>query len=69
VWGARPSRIAAREAGRFRAARESAGLASAPSDTMIAGIAATLGASLATRNGKDFSNLPIVVIDPWENGA
>jgi predicted nucleic acid-binding protein len=32
---------------------------------MIAGIVSALGARLATRNGKDFSNLPIEVIDPW----
>jgi predicted nucleic acid-binding protein len=56
---------AAREAGRFRAARQAKGLASQPSDMMIAGIAAGAGAGLATRNIRDFSDLPLTVIDPW----
>jgi hypothetical protein len=34
-------------------------------DTMIAGIAAATGASLATRNTRHFDGLPITVIDPW----
>ena len=56
---------AARETGRLRALREAAGLASQPSDMMIAGIAAVAGAALATRNQKDFGALPIELLDPW----
>lgn len=54
-----------RFAGAFRALRESQGLGSSPSDMLIAGIAMTHGASLATRNVSDFSGLPISVADPW----
>ena len=57
--------IAAREAGRFRAQREAEGLSSPPSDMMIAGIVAVAGAALATRNIRDFSGLPIPLVDPW----
>lgn len=52
--------------GQYRALRERQGLHAQPSDMMIAGIAGALGASLATRNVKDFSGLPITVINPWE---
>lgn len=34
-------------------------------DTLIAGIALTTGASLATRNLKDFQDLPIPVLNPF----
>lgn len=57
--------LSAREAGRFRAMREAAGLPSQPSAMMIAGIAAVAGAALATRNTRDFEGLPIQLIDPW----
>jgi predicted nucleic acid-binding protein len=57
--------VAAREAGRFRALRERAGLAAQPSDMMIAGIVSVAGADLATRNVRDFEALPIAVLDPW----
>lgn len=56
---------AGREAGRLRALREAAGLASQPSDMMIAGIVSAVGATLATRNIRDFTELPIQVFDPW----
>jgi len=52
-------------AGELRALREAAGLASQPSDMFIAGIAAVAGAALATRNVKDFSGLPVSLVDPW----
>ena len=52
--------------GQFRALRERQGLHAPPSDMMIAGIAGALGASLTTRNAKDFSGLPITVINPWD---
>jgi predicted nucleic acid-binding protein len=32
---------------------------------MIAGIAAASGAVLATRNTRDFAQLPLTLIDPW----
>jgi predicted nucleic acid-binding protein len=56
---------AAREAGRLRALREAAGLASSPSDMMIAGCVSAAGASLATRNLRDFAGLDLEVLDPW----
>lgn len=59
---------AAREAGRLRAAREAVGLTTHPSDMMIAGIVAIMGATLATRNVRDFAGLPIPVVDPWASG-
>lgn len=57
--------VAAREAGRLRAMREAAGLSFQPSDMMIAGIAVTAAAVLATRNVRDFEGLPLQIIDPW----
>jgi predicted nucleic acid-binding protein len=59
--------VAAREAGRLRALRERAGLGSHPSDMMIAGIASTAGAALATRNIRDFDGLPVDLVDPWRS--
>lgn len=57
---------AAREAGRLRAMRLLAGLNSHPSDMFIAGITSMAGATLATRNTKDFSSLPLPLVNPWE---
>jgi predicted nucleic acid-binding protein len=56
---------AARLSGEFRAVRESRGLGAAVSDMMIAGIAVANGARLATRNTRDFTGLPLTVVDPW----
>ena len=56
---------AAREAGRLRAMRETVGMPSRPSDMMIAGIVATAGWALATRNTRDFEALPIEILDLW----
>jgi predicted nucleic acid-binding protein len=56
---------AATQAGHFHALRESLGLPSTASDMMIAGIASTAGARLATRNMRDFAQLPLTLIDPW----
>ena len=50
--------LAGREAGHFRASR-SIGLGATPSDMLIAGIVTSIGASLATRNISDFTQLPI----------
>lgn len=57
--------LAARETGRFRAMRAAAGLSCPPSDMMIAGITAVAGATLATRNTRDFEGLPVRIVDPW----
>ncbi len=59
---------AAREAGRFWAACQAKGLTADPSDMMIAGIVAASGATLATRNTKDFEGLPILLVNPWNAG-
>ncbi len=58
--------VAAHEAARLRAIPQAAGQPSQPSDMMIAGIAAALDSPLATRNTKDFSGLPITLINPWQ---
>jgi toxin FitB len=57
--------VAARFAGQLRAHREAAGLPGQGMDMLIAGIAATAGASLATRNVGDFAGLPLEVVNPW----
>ncbi len=57
---------AARLAGRLRAAREASGLHAHSADMMIAAICALAGASLATRNTKDFTGTGIELINPWE---
>jgi predicted nucleic acid-binding protein len=56
---------AARHAGAFRAARARAGASVASEDMFIAGIAASAGAAVATRNLRDFTGLPVEVVDPW----
>lgn len=38
-------------------------------DTFIAGIAISRGATLATRNIKDFKDAGLTLIDPWKAGA
>lgn len=60
---------AGREAGRLHALREAAGLSAPPSDMMIAGVTAVAGATLATRNVRDFQGLPIEVVNPWRGRA
>ncbi len=47
------------------ARRRKRGLAIEVRDTQIAAIAIVNKAILATRNAKDFQNLPIEVINPW----
>ena len=59
--------VSATQAGIFRATRESLGFTTNASDMMIAGIAATAQASLATRNTKDFTHLPIMLVNPWRD--
>ena len=57
---------AARLAGKFKAYRETGVLHSHVADMMIAAICALAGASLATRNTKDFTNTGIELINPWD---
>lgn len=57
--------VAARECGRLRAIRDEIGKSAAPSDMMIAGIASAMGASIATRNVRDFEGLGLNLINPW----
>ena len=47
------------------ALRRSQGRPVAQSDAMIAGIARSRGATLATRNVRDFEDCGITVVDPW----
>lgn len=49
----------------FAAMRRAQGRPIAQSDAMIAGIARSRGATLATRNLRDFEGCGIVLIDPW----
>jgi predicted nucleic acid-binding protein len=51
---------------RIRAAKRQTGLAMSPQDAQIAAIAATAGASIATRNVDDFKNCGIPIINPWD---
>ncbi|MDZ4760904.1 MAG: type II toxin-antitoxin system VapC family toxin [Alphaproteobacteria bacterium] len=57
----------AREAGRHRAMRQAQGLPSQALDMLIAGITLVAGAALATRNDKDFSDLPLNILNPWRS--
>ena len=47
------------------ASRKGAGKPISQIDAMIAAVARSRGASLATRNVKDFTDCGITVIDPW----
>ena len=47
------------------ALRRAQGRPVAQSDAMIAGIARSRGATLATRNVRDFEGCGIMVVDPW----
>ncbi len=57
-------RAAAREAATLAASRQRAGRPVDVRDTQIAGIAVSRKATLATRNVRHFSDLPIPVVDP-----
>ena len=57
---------AAAEAGKLMATRQQQGRDYEPLDAMIAAIAVTRRASLATRNVKHFDDLPITVLNPWQ---
>jgi toxin FitB len=56
---------AATAAGEIAAARQSAGRPVEIRDVQIAGIATARRAQLATRNTRHFTDLGIVLIDPW----
>ncbi len=57
---------AATEAGKLMARRQQEGRDYKPLDAMIAAIAVTRRASLATRNVKHFDDLSITVVNPWQ---
>ena len=59
------SDAAAPRGGALLARRRAMGRPGTNADMMIAGIAAELGASIATRNVRDFDGLGLTVIDPW----
>lgn len=52
-------------AGRLRAVADAAGRPADPLDALIAACALVRGASVATRNVRDFEPLGVSVIDPW----
>jgi toxin FitB len=52
--------------GRIRASRESAGHAITVQDAQIAAICLHHGATLATRNTKDFEGLDLKLVNPFE---
>ena len=57
---------AAAEAASLAAGRQRAGRPVDMRDTQIAGIALARRATLATRNVRDFRDLKVPVVDPWE---
>jgi predicted nucleic acid-binding protein len=60
---------AARELSRIRAeCRRRGREVVKPEDAMIAAIAAARGCSVATRNGDDFDDMGVEIIDPWKHG-
>ena len=56
-------------AGRLRARRQSRGRPLSIGDAMIAAICLVHGATLATRNVRDFDGLDLRLINPFEPGA
>lgn len=50
---------------RIAAARRAQGRPASQSDMMIAGIVRSCGATLATRNVRDFEGCGIALVDPW----
>ena len=57
---------AALEAARIGAAREKKGRPIDIKDTLIAGIAVSRSAAIATRNVRHFADLPVQVVNPWK---
>ncbi len=60
---------AAREAATLTAEREKRGRTVDVRDTFIAGIVRAHGATLATRNIRDFDDAGIRLVDPWKEAA
>lgn len=56
----------ARSFGRIAAARRREGRPISVQDALIAAIAATFGAAVATRNTADFEGCGIELVNPWE---
>lgn len=57
---------AARAYGALRAARRREGRPISMGDAQIAAVCAVRGATLATRNARDFEGLGIQLVNPWE---
>jgi predicted nucleic acid-binding protein len=57
---------AAEAAARLAAERRASGRTVTVQDTLIAGVAISRRATIATRNVRDFRDLPIVVVNPWD---
>jgi hypothetical protein len=60
---------AAQHASALMASRKIQGRPRESRDTMIAGIVLSRHASLATRNVRDFDDIPATVVDPWTAGS
>ena len=58
---------AARVYAKLRATRRKAGMTYVIEDCMIAGIALSIGAAVATRNVRDFEGCGIDLINPWHS--
>lgn len=59
----------ARRAGAFLAVRDSVGRPAQEADMMIAGIVASVGATLATRDVGDYVGLAIPIETPYQDGS
>jgi len=60
-------RLAAAEAAAVHVIRGKAKADTQARDSLIAGIARHHGATLATRNVKDFASLGLAIVDPWKS--
>ena len=54
--------------GPLMAGKERAGIAMDPMDAQLACIAARHGATIATRNERDFADCGLKIVNPWANG-
>lgn len=61
--------VAAQTYGRLRAQRERRGRPIKDMDAMIAAICLVHGATLSTRNVRDFDGLDLKLVNPFEAGA